>query len=196
MKLTYKDWPLGVVSDIHNHIAQLQNIFAANKDIKSWICLGDVVDFMDPADNRTTMDWWIKNAANIPTIRGNHEEVVCSEMFNITFGHQEIIRKQFVNELIIEFPNKQVVYAYHNKPKCNWSFIDKNKYTLREYIDDFANVPDDTRAILIGHNHSQFILNFDSQEAFPAIWSVGAAKDGNYAIIGADGIEMRKLSKS
>ena len=177
---------------MHNEIGKLKSIFAANKEIKQWYCLGDIVDFLEPGGNKDTMDFWIENCFNVPCLIGNHEEIVSHDLLNISFTHQAAIRK-FCTSFEFLLPNKETLYAFHNKPKCNWSFIDQGKYTYREFVDNFSQIWMGARAVLIGHNHKQFVMDFEAMEECPQIWSVGAVKLGQYAIIDKDGLQLKRL---
>ncbi len=181
----------GLISDIHGDIVKLERILADNPDITQWFCLGDIVDFVDPVNNRDMMDWWQEKGANIFALWGNHEEVVFKDLLNITFGHKGIIQK-FYTHLDLLLPTNQHLLLYHSKPKDNWNFVDKG-YTEREFTDDYSNIGDHVDAVCIGHNHSQFIKDFPLIHT--QLWSIGAVKFGCYAVVDNQGIHLKRLKK-
>ncbi len=189
-RFTINQYPFGIISDVHGNISNLEKIFAAHPEIDTWFCLGDIVDFLEPHNNRSMMDWWLEHAAKIPLVRGNHEEMVVKNMDNISFTHRAFLVEKLYTSIELLLPDESRLLLYHNKPKCNWSFVDKN-YTEREFIDAYLDISDDVEAVCIGHNHDQFVLSFPN--TFTKIWSVGAVKFGAYSIVDDTGLHHRRL---
>ncbi len=190
--ITLSEWPLGVISDCHGHIANVQKILSSNPNVKNWICLGDIVDFLEPANNRDFMDYWLTNCAHIPMLRGNHEEIVQKDLLNINFTHRAYLVDKLFTSFDILLPNRNHILCYHNKPKCNWSFVDKN-YTEREFVETYLDIGEHVQSVAIGHNYEQWVLDFPN--TFTQIWSIGAVKFGSYAIIDKDGLHHKRIKQ-
>ncbi len=192
-RFSINSYPVGIFSDCHTRMDNLAKILARHPEVKQWFCLGDIVDFIEFDGNRATMDEWISKYSNIPLIRGNHEEMVVKDMLAITFTHKRFLIEKLYTSLELLLPDKTRILCYHNKPECNWSFVDKN-YTEREFIDTYLDIADDVKACAIGHSHSQYLLEFPN--TFTQLWGVGAVKFGAYAIVDEGGIHHKQLDNS
>lgn len=194
MKKDFKitEWPIGFVSDLHTNLSNLEKIITNHPEVKQWFCLGDIIDFINIENNKETMETWIEKYSHIPCLRGNHEEMVQKDLLNITFSQKVFLVNKLYTSFDILLPNQFHLLCYHNKPKDNWSFLEKT-YTEREFIDTFDRIGDHVVAVCVAHNHQQFILDFPN--TITQIWSIGAAKFGEYALIDEKGIAFKRLQK-
>lgn len=188
-----KSYNLGFVSDAHCKVCLLDKVQEKHPEIEQWFFLGDLVDFQSPLYNLNpdTQAWFFKNRDRFIFIKGNHDHMVAKALIKVDYSFAWELA-QFYKNVTIRLPDNSELFLCHSKPRDFWSFIDQN-YTEREFIDDFCEFIDDaTKAVIIGHNHKQFTLNFP--QSITSIWSVGSVKDdGSYAILTENGIQYKKL---
>jgi len=182
---------IGLLGDSHNQNDKIDEILNKHPEITQWIHGGDLTSFDYPsaADNNKTEEWYFKNKHKFVTlVKSNHDHVVAQKYINITHDFAWALA-QHSKQVKIILPDLSELLIYHSRPNDFWEFTDKT-IPEREFIDEY---PTDelTRAVVIFHNHSQFKKNFVAIDA--ELWSIGAVKDGNYAILTENGIEFKKL---
>lgn len=160
----------------------MDKIISRHPEITEWFFLGDLVSFIGRGvnENSLTEDWYFKNKNRFSFwIKGNHDWEVSNRYINISHNFA-LELKSFKKHVRIYLPNEQILDLFHSKPDNFLDFVDPD-YTEREFVDDYANfIDDETRAVVISHNHKQFKKYFLSTET--EIWSIGACIDGFYAI--------------
>ena len=173
---------LGFVGDVHSNVTNVDKIFSLHPEISEWFFLGDLVSFINRGvnENSLTEDWYFKNKDRfVFWIKGNHEWEVANRYINISHNFS-LELKSFKKHGRIYLPNEQKLELFHSKPNNFIDFVDPD-YTEREFVDDYADfIDDETRSIIIGHNHKAFKKSFPSIET--EIWSIGACLDGYYGV--------------
>lgn len=190
-----KSFNLGFVGDAHGHVHLLDRVRSTHSEVEQWFYLGDLVSFQSPDCNlnKTAQEWFFENKDKFIFIKGNHDHVTAKGLINIDHSFAWELA-QFHRYIKIILPNNRDLFLCHSKPKDFWSFIDIGLYSEREFIDDFCEVIDEhaTKAVVIGHNHKQFTMNFE--QSMTSIWSVGSIRDdGRYAILNENGIQYKKI---
>jgi len=166
---------LGLISDVHNRTDLVEKILSRHPDIKRWACLGDIVDMFDHAPSDATAQWWADH--DIPTLLGNHDSTVAS---NFWAGHVACCwLRSLPHAFRIWLPTGMEMLAYHSLPQDNVTFVEP-AITEREFLDDFFTADENTLSVLVGHNHLQFHKEFQHTRA--DLWSIGAVKEGRYAV--------------
>jgi len=196
-------FPVVLVTDSHCDLFNIQRLRQQYKD-NLIICLGDIVDlFNENKDNKNqeSIEYFIKN--KILCLEGNHEQqlvacesgngllarnIVGSADYNLTQQHLDFLRGLPRGFKLI-LPDKKHYLCYHCKPKCLWSFV-PDIYTCTDFIREFT-FNSDTNAILIGHHHKVFSLDFPDISC--KLIGIGALKFGQYALLTENGIENKKL---
>lgn len=186
---------LGFVSDAHCRVHLLDKVREKHPEIEQWFFLGDLVDFQSPWCNANpdVQNWFTTNKDKFIFIKGNHDHVTANGMIKVDHSFAWELA-QFHKSVTIRLPDDTDLFLCHSKPRDFWSFIDAGVYTEREFVDDFNGCIDNdtTRAVVIGHNHKQFTLEFPYIET--SIWSVGSIKeDGSYAVLTEKGIQYKRL---
>ena len=195
IKLYPVEYPFGILSDVHGEVEVVRKIIKENPEITRWFCLGDVIDmFSTPEVNERTLDVWFSEFANVKTLFGNHEETVLKRN-NLHMPYLLRVKQTFINALVwhIEMVGGERYLLCHATPCDRWEFINKDTPT-RVVIDALPDNDDmdGTVALIIGHNHSQFAHTISPE--IPPIWSVGAVKNGEYAVVTGNGeISLRKI---
>jgi len=184
-----KSLNLGFLGDCHNDCAKIDVIRAKHPEIEQWFFGGDLFDFQYTKYNDETAKWLEVNIDKYIFVKGNHDSVVSNKLLNIDFYAAFLIKTKFEKGVKIILPNSQELLLYHSKAGDFWEFVEEN-YTERELVDDYP-IKDNTRAVIIFHNHKCFKKNFVDTDA--EIWSIGAMKDGRYAILNSNGIQFKKL---
>jgi predicted phosphodiesterase len=192
---TYRanSYNIGFLSDCHCRVELLDRVTSLHPEIEKWFFIGDLVDFESPWCNRNpdVEKWFPSNKDKFIFIKGNHDHVVAKGYIKVEHAFAWELA-HFHKTVKVILPDGSDLFLCHSKPTDFWEFIDKN-YTEREFIDDFCDKYDDdtTLAVVIAHNHDTFVLNFPNVS--PCIWSIGAVKDGCYALLTEKSIQFKKL---
>ncbi len=161
---------VGFCSDIHGNLPALLEIIGKHPKVKTWYCLGDLVDSLGDRfkQNKQTIEWYNEHSAKFKLILGNHDLYYHN-------GLQHRCFKQLPSAFNITTP-KGIMCAYHSRPDIPQGNIDQ--YTPIESIRPIFE-PTNASIILIGHNHAQFEVDCGTFKLF----SIGAVCiDKHYAI--------------
>jgi len=196
MIIKVESYPILIASDSHCNNDKLDAIKNKHPEITTRFFLGDLFNFVDlqgrftKEGDKETGEWLKKNINEWYFVIGNHDAVcvknwwqydINEETYNLVAG-----KFQISYDLIIG----DVKYLLlHSKPKSLWDFINPG-YQFRELEEDFPN-HEEYRASISGHCHKECKHNFIDTDF--EIWQVGAARDGDYAILTENGIEFKKL---
>lgn len=167
-------FPLVIITDVHTAIKRVQEV----KNLyphSNIICLGDITDLFSTGTdeyNAKIIDYFIEN--KIPCLLGNHEQFIlgCEDGNSFIIGNVCDRPKEYnlqpnhiawLRTLPLGFklamPDGSHYLCFHNKPNDLWGFVDCVKYPLKWLTDNYP-IENNTRAILIGHNHKTFAIDF------------------------------------
>lgn len=170
---------VGLCADTHGRIDLLEKLIDLHPAYE-WFHIGDLVSFDQRAKNNSTVEkWYETHSSLLHWIKGNHDHTVAQNYIGVTHDFAWKIAR-WSDGIRVILPSRKNILLYHSKPKDRISFVDKGKYTEREFIDEYTDVDDDTLAVAIGHNHSQFKTVFPNVDA--EIWSIGPLCEGKYAL--------------
>jgi len=203
--------PLIIITDVHcshNKVSQLLSLYPNNQ----FVCLGDIIDLFNKNkndSNHKTIDLFIEK--KIPSIEGNHDSHVLSCSTGNTLrptklfgdfggGHLTDIDEYDLGQRHIDFlnnlprglklilPNGHYYYCFHNLPDDIWGMEDnitREKFIKSYPVNHFVD------GILRGHHHKNKVFEFGGIST--KLYSIGALKYGDYAILTEKGVEYKKL---
>lgn len=184
---TIDEFPIGILSDVHGKLSNVTAAIEKHPEIKQWFCLGDLVDYADRfKGNENTLGWW--RECDVPTLRGNHDRDIANACRTSAYNIDWI--RTLPRSFKLIFPDCSTLLCYHSLPNDDITFVEPH-ITEREFVDQYP-IDEDTRAVVIGHNHKQFKSVFPYCTA--ELWSVGSIGfGGNYAIIDNSGIQFHRV---
>lgn len=169
---------MGFFGDVHGEVGLMKALMALHKDV-TWYSTGDIVDMFDPKHNNDA----VTALGNIPTTRGNHEEVAVNNLLGDIHICFQIAAWPKGIRIIHPLGN---LLMFHSKPATAWEFVEKG-YTEREFVDDFPT-EENAKAIIIGHNHQCFIKRFPYVTT--ELWSIGSLRYGKkYMLVNTETLE-------
>ncbi|HEV2329732.1 MAG TPA: hypothetical protein VGY56_13200 [Verrucomicrobiae bacterium] len=123
---------------------------------------------------------------------GNHESIIGFEN-SPDYRDIPVPQKEFLRKLPrgckLMLPDKTNYLCYHNRPDDLWSFTEKHTLSKSAFLSTYSVGPE-TRGILIGHQHLNFLRDYEGQSLISVAPLSG---DGYYLLIKEDGVEFRKL---
>lgn len=201
-EINVKNFPLVILTDTHTNLANIKKLQGLYP-FSQFICLGDITSLWSKAEqfNEYSIKFFKEN--KIPVLKGNHEEHIaqCQRggkqyIFRAipSFGEYSISQESldFIQNLPIGFkinlPNGKHYLAFHNRPNDLWSFTDSslNENSFRQIYP----VNQDSLGVIIGHQHSQFVVNYGAQK----LYCVNQlAKIGCYALLTEHGLNFQNI---
>ena len=183
---------LVIITDIHGNLGNTQRVLDLYPKSQI-ICLGDITNLWDEnvtQEHQTIIKFFAQK--EIPCVIGNHDIHVFQNPQ--TYGiDDESIRflYQLPVGLTLKTSNNLNFAFFHHKPHDFWGHCDITKMTYEEFCLSYDAEKDNLDMVFIGHLHKPYTLRFSGKNK--AIVSVGALKDGWYAVYKDGIIEHKKL---
>lgn len=206
------NFPAIIFSDSHCNLKNLKEL-KRSYPTNQFICLGDITYLFSKKGeifNQYSIEYFIDN--KIPTLTGNHESHIlgCStgdsfrpikifgqfdegmlsedlDIYDLTQQHIDYLKTLPIGFKLI-LPDNSNYLCFHNTPNDLWGYnddMDKNKFLNTYPIDK------NTTEVIIGHHHKNFKVDF--LNVISKLRGIGALRDGFYALLTENGIEIKKL---
>ncbi len=177
-------FPLVIITDVHTDLLNVYRIKQKYPELQI-VCLGDICDLYKKDNSNANIITYFNNT-KIPCLRGNHDEYFASTNMHGFHLNTYVDNMPIGFKLIL--PDGSNYLCFHNRPKDLWGFTDSlNK-------DEFFNtypVDKDTKGVIIGHQHRNFMINYNNPECW--LIGVGALKFGDYALLSLKGVEHQRF---
>ena len=208
-----KEFPLVIITDTHTNLANIR-LLKERYPNSQFICLGDITFLFAKEGeeyNKHSIQYFIDSG--IPCLEGNHDSHILScsvgnslrpskqlgdfgagrltdvDIYDLSQQHIDYL-KNLPRGFKLILPDGNNYLCFHNRPNDLWSFTEE-AFTKDSFIKTYP-WDNKTKAVLIGHNHRNFVVNYDGISA--KLICIGRlSKDGDYALLTENGIEFKKV---
>ena len=192
LTIELETFPAIIFTDSHTdirNIQKLQEIYPGNQ----MLCLGDITSIFSGGQNEaniSSIEFFMDS--RIPCLMGNHDNFIGFEN-SPDYDDIPVSQKEFLRDLPqgcrLALPDNTHYFCYHNRPDDLWSFTEKHTLSKSEFLNTYPVLPE-TRGILIGHQHTNFVRDYGSV----LLIAVGhLCEDGYYVLLDKGGVAFMRL---